>query len=139
MLRGRSADRIVWTWPLRSQGGGRKADGTYDHNYNWYDPEGKCPGTVPCFTGYRGTPSVGAVVSDAASTGEKMGVAPGATLAGMVPSLKVAPGGRPYMRLLGAPRLRRLRTGVGVLESLLTPRRRHQRQNTMNSTVAINA
>ncbi|SDH34786.1 Serine protease, subtilisin family [Sinosporangium album] len=64
---------------LQSQYRGRKTDGTVDHNYNWYDPDGKCPGDEPCYAGYRGLPSLGVIVGSNPATDDKIGVAPGAT------------------------------------------------------------
>ncbi|WP_433825763.1 S8 family serine peptidase [Actinoplanes sp. CA-015351] len=53
---------------------GRQADGTYQHDYNWYDPSHTCPGTTPCDNNGHGTHTMGTM---AGSGG--IGVAPGAT------------------------------------------------------------
>ncbi|SDG65503.1 Carboxypeptidase regulatory-like domain-containing protein [Sinosporangium album] len=58
---------------LAAQYRGKKADGTVDHNYNWYDYSGLCPGGTPCDLNGHGTHSMGTMV------GESVGVAPGAT------------------------------------------------------------
>jgi subtilisin family serine protease len=58
---------------------GRQADGTYDHNYNWFDPSKICgnPSTVPCDNNGHGTHTMGTMVGDDGGT-NKIGVAPGA-------------------------------------------------------------
>ncbi len=58
---------------------GYKPDGTYDHNYNWYDPAGVCaqPAGTPCDNVGHGTHTMGTIVgSDGASN--QIGMAPGA-------------------------------------------------------------
>ncbi len=58
---------------------GRKPDGTFDHNYNWFDPERVCTasGTRPCDDDGHGTHTMGIAVGDG---GEDLhfGVAPAA-------------------------------------------------------------
>ncbi|MCC5581357.1 carboxypeptidase regulatory-like domain-containing protein [Microtetraspora sp. AC03309] len=55
---------------------GRKADGTYDHNYNWFDPTRVCgsPSVTPCDNNGHGTHTMGTIVG-----ADGIGVAPGAT------------------------------------------------------------
>ncbi|MBO1335304.1 S8 family serine peptidase [Streptomyces sp. VRA16 Mangrove soil] len=60
---------------------GRKADGTYDHAYNWFDPTGNCDRagvTGPCDDNGHGTHTMGTMVGDDGA-GNRIGVAPGAT------------------------------------------------------------
>jgi subtilisin family serine protease len=53
---------------------GRQADGTFAHDYNWYDPAGICTGGIPCDNNGHGTHTMGTM---AGSGG--IGVAPGVT------------------------------------------------------------
>ncbi|MEH1016795.1 S8 family serine peptidase [Micromonospora sp. CPCC 206060] len=56
---------------------GRKADGSYDHNYSWYDPSGACGSAAPCDNNDHGTHTMGTMVGlDGANV---IGVAPNAT------------------------------------------------------------
>ncbi|GII91927.1 carboxypeptidase regulatory-like domain-containing protein [Sinosporangium siamense] len=56
---------------------GRKADGTFDHNHNWFDPTRACATAAPCDTFYAaGTRSMGVAVGGTAA--DAIGVAPGA-------------------------------------------------------------
>ncbi|MBC6470985.1 S8 family serine peptidase [Actinomadura alba] len=57
---------------------GLKADGGYDHNYNFFDPAGICPGDAPCDNNDHGTHTMGTMVGDDGGA-NKIGVAPGAT------------------------------------------------------------
>ncbi|HEX6968954.1 MAG TPA: S8 family serine peptidase [Micromonosporaceae bacterium] len=41
---------------------GRNADGTYDHNYNWFDPAQICPTAAPCDNNNHGTHTMGTMV-----------------------------------------------------------------------------
>ncbi|GGK65460.1 hypothetical protein Sme01_24310 [Sphaerisporangium melleum] len=61
---------------LAAQYRGRKADGTYDHNYNWFDPTLVCgaPSVTPCDNNGHGTHTMGTIVGAGG-----IGVAPGAT------------------------------------------------------------
>lgn len=54
---------------------GAKGDGTFDHNYNWYDPSEVCgsPSVEPCDNIFHGTHTMGTMIG-----GEGIGVAPGA-------------------------------------------------------------
>ena len=38
---------------------GNHGDGTFDHNYNWYDPTGICPSAAPCDNAEHGTRTMG--------------------------------------------------------------------------------
>ncbi|SDH34824.1 Serine protease, subtilisin family [Sinosporangium album] len=57
---------------------GKKADGTVDHNYNWYEPGNYCLKGVPCITGRNGTSIIGAAVGEDRTGSGASGVAPGA-------------------------------------------------------------
>ncbi|WP_308120174.1 S8 family serine peptidase [Streptomyces poriferorum] len=56
---------------------GLKADGTYQHEYNWFDATASCPGDAPCDDHGHGTHTMGTMVGDDRD-GNKIGVAPGA-------------------------------------------------------------
>lgn len=58
---------------------GRNADGSFDHDYNWFDPAGIC-GTpnIPCDTHGHGTHTMGTAVGGQDDQGTGIGVAPGA-------------------------------------------------------------
>ncbi|WP_406516244.1 S8 family serine peptidase [Streptomyces sp. NBC_00873] len=62
---------------LKNQYRGLNADGTYDHNYNWFDPTQECDVAAPCDTSGHGTHTMGTMVGDDGGT-NKVGVAPGA-------------------------------------------------------------
>ena len=53
--------------------------GSFDHNYNWYDPSAICgsPSLVPCDNNNHGTHTMGTMVGDDGA-GNQIGVAPGA-------------------------------------------------------------
>ncbi|MFE7704828.1 S8 family serine peptidase [Streptomyces sp. NPDC057486] len=53
---------------------GNLGDGTFSHDYNWYDPTGQCTGGVPCDNNGHGTHTMGTMVGAGG-----VGVAPGAT------------------------------------------------------------
>lgn len=55
---------------------GRQADGSYDHDYNWFDPAGICPSAAPCDNNDHGTHTMGTMVGQDGSN--VIGVAPGA-------------------------------------------------------------
>ena len=42
---------------------GRNPDGTFDHNYNWWDPLHECSGNIPCDTDAHGTHTMGTIAS----------------------------------------------------------------------------
>ncbi|NMO19901.1 carboxypeptidase regulatory-like domain-containing protein [Pyxidicoccus fallax] len=66
---------------LARQYRGRRADGTVDHNYNWFDPSNVCgsPSQVPCDNNGHGTHTMGTIVGDDGEPGpHQIGVAPGA-------------------------------------------------------------
>ena len=58
---------------------GNLGDGSFDHNYNWYDPSNVCgyPSTAPCDNASHGTHTMGTMVGDD-GVGNQIGVAPGA-------------------------------------------------------------
>lgn len=51
--------------------------GSFDHNYNWYDPTGLC-GDTPCDNNNHGSHTMGTMVGDDGS-GNRIGMAPGAS------------------------------------------------------------
>ncbi len=64
---------------LVNQYRGRKADGTFDHNYNWFDPSKVCgnPSLAPCDNNNHGTHTMGTMVGDDGNPGtNQIGVAP---------------------------------------------------------------
>jgi Subtilase family/Carboxypeptidase regulatory-like domain/K319L-like, PKD domain len=64
---------------LVNQYRGRQADGSFNHNYNWYDPSLSCgnPSLVPCDNNNHGTHTMGTMVGDDGSPGtNRIGVAP---------------------------------------------------------------
>ena len=64
---------------LVAQYRGNNGDGTFDHNYNWFDPSEVCghPSDVPCDNNGHGTHTMGTMVGDDGA-GNQIGVAPGA-------------------------------------------------------------
>ncbi|MQY12368.1 hypothetical protein SRB5_25010 [Streptomyces sp. RB5] len=56
---------------------GLRSDGTYDHNYNWFDPANMCANDTPCDNNNHGTHTMGTMVGDDGA-GNQVGVAPGA-------------------------------------------------------------
>ncbi|MFK3984996.1 S8 family serine peptidase [Micromonospora sp. NPDC050397] len=56
---------------------GNLGDGTFDHNYNWFDPAGVCPTQAPCDNSGHGSHTMGTMVGDDGA-GNQIGVAPGA-------------------------------------------------------------
>jgi subtilisin family serine protease len=55
---------------------GNNGDGTFDHNYNWFDAAGNCA-DAPCDFEAHGTHTMGTMVGDDGA-GNQIGVAPGA-------------------------------------------------------------
>ncbi|MER5728186.1 S8 family serine peptidase [Streptomyces sp. NPDC002138] len=69
---------VDYTHPaVANQYRGRAADGSYDHNYNWYDPAGVCATAAPCDNNDHGTHTMGTMVGDDGGA-NRIGVAPGA-------------------------------------------------------------
>ncbi|RKH09186.1 hypothetical protein D7V97_17365 [Corallococcus sp. CA053C] len=65
---------------LARQYRGRQADGSVDHNYNWFDPTQTCgsPSLAPCDNAGHGTHTLGTMVGDDGAPGaNQIGVAPG--------------------------------------------------------------
>jgi subtilisin family serine protease len=62
---------------LVNQYRGNLGGGSFDHNYNWYDPANVCPGDVPCDNVFHGTHTMGTILGDDGA-GNQIGVAPGA-------------------------------------------------------------
>ncbi|MFI6503110.1 S8 family serine peptidase [Nonomuraea typhae] len=58
---------------LSAQYRGRAPNGSYDHNYNWYDPAGVCPSAAPCDNNGHGSHTMGTMVGAGG-----IGVAPAA-------------------------------------------------------------
>ncbi len=58
---------------------GNQGGGTFDHNYNWFDPAEACasPSTEPCDNNGHGSHTMGTMVGDDGA-GNQVGVAPGA-------------------------------------------------------------
>ncbi|TCC44666.1 peptidase S8 [Kribbella capetownensis] len=54
---------------------GNNGDGTFDHNYNWFDAAGTC-GNAPCDGNGHGTHTMGTMAGDDGA-GNQIGVAPG--------------------------------------------------------------
>jgi len=69
---------VQYTHPaLVGQYRGLQKDGSFDHNYNWFDPSNACPPGTPCDTGSHGTHTMGTIIGDDGVTNQ-IGVAPGA-------------------------------------------------------------
>ena len=63
---------------LVNQYRGNLGGGTFNHNFNWYDPSAICsPSTVPCDNNNHGTHTMGTMVGDDGGANQ-IGVAPGA-------------------------------------------------------------
>ncbi|MFD1324323.1 S8 family serine peptidase [Micromonospora sonneratiae] len=56
---------------------GNLGNGTFDHNYNWFDPAGICSGDAPCDNNDHGTHTMGTMVGDDGGANQ-VGVAPAA-------------------------------------------------------------
>jgi Subtilase family len=64
---------------LARQYRGDLGDGSFDHNYNWFDPSQVCgsPSLVPCDNAGHGTHTMGTMVGDDGDPGDnQVGVAP---------------------------------------------------------------
>jgi len=64
---------------LVNQYRGRKPDGSFDHNYNWFDPSKVCgnPSLVPCDNNGHGSHTMGTMVGDDGNPGpNQIGMAP---------------------------------------------------------------
>ena len=71
---------VIYTHPaLVNQYRGNLGGGTFNHNYNWFDPANACGngGTVPCDNNGHGTHTMGTMVGDDGA-GNQIGVAPAA-------------------------------------------------------------
>ncbi|OLF05745.1 peptidase S8 [Actinophytocola xinjiangensis] len=55
---------------------GNKGDGTFDHNYNWFDAAGACAEAAPCDWNGHGTHTMGTMAGDDGADNH-IGVAPG--------------------------------------------------------------
>jgi subtilisin family serine protease/N-acetylneuraminic acid mutarotase len=55
---------------------GNKGDGTFDHNYNWFDAAGMCADAAPCDWNGHGTHTMGTMAGDDGADNH-IGVAPG--------------------------------------------------------------
>lgn len=62
---------------LVAQYRGLQEDGSFDHDYNWYDPSLVCPPGIPCDNAGHGTHTMGTMVGDDGASNQ-IGVAPGA-------------------------------------------------------------
>ena len=62
---------------LVNQYRGNLGGGSFDHNYNWWDPAGVCSPGVPCDNHGHGTHTMGTMVGDDGGSNQ-VGVAPGA-------------------------------------------------------------
>ncbi|MFG3369193.1 S8 family serine peptidase [Streptomyces sp. NPDC048156] len=58
---------------LKANYRGNNGDGSFTHDYNWYDPTGQCPTSAPCDNNGHGTHTMGTMVGAGG-----VGVAPGA-------------------------------------------------------------
>jgi subtilisin family serine protease len=56
---------------------GNLGGGSFDHNYNWFDPSDICPTAAPCDNNGHGTHTMGTMVGDDGAANQ-IGVAPGA-------------------------------------------------------------
>jgi subtilisin family serine protease len=63
---------------LVNQYRGNLGGGSFDHNYNWWDPSNICPGDIPCDNNNHGSHTMGTMVGDDGGANQ-IGVAPGAT------------------------------------------------------------
>lgn len=56
---------------------GNMGGGSFDHNYNWFDPSHVCPSAAPCDNNGHGSHTMGTMVGDDGAANQ-IGVAPGA-------------------------------------------------------------
>lgn len=77
---------------------GLKTDGSYAHDYNWYDATASCPGDAPCDDHGHGTHTMGTMVGDDRD-GNSIGVAPGAR---WIAAKACTPAGCPQSALMAA-------------------------------------
>lgn len=71
---------VLYSHPaLSSQYRGNLGGGSFDHNYNWWDPSSVCgsPSSAPCDNNGHGTHTMGTMVGDDGAV-NKIGMAPGA-------------------------------------------------------------
>jgi subtilisin family serine protease len=62
---------------LVAQYRGNSGNGSFDHNYNWFDPSKSCPPGLPCDNNAHGTHTMGSMVGDDGAPGpNQIGVAP---------------------------------------------------------------
>ena len=69
---------VLYTHPaLVGSYRGNNGDGTFSHDYNWYDPSNACatPSLVPCDNNGHGTHTMGTIAGDDGTN--RIGVAPG--------------------------------------------------------------
>ncbi|MCG8418918.1 MAG: S8 family serine peptidase, partial [Proteobacteria bacterium] len=65
---------------LTAQYRGTRSDGSFDHNYNWFDPSSVCSPGTPCDNNRHGTHTMGTMVGEDGDSGaNQIGVAPHAT------------------------------------------------------------
>ena len=59
---------------------GNLGGGSYNHNYNWWDPSNICgsPSTAPCDNNGHGSHTMGTIIGDDATHTNQIGMAPGA-------------------------------------------------------------
>jgi len=62
---------------LVNQYRGNLGGGSFDHNYNWFDPSAVCPSPAPCDNNDHGTHTMGTMVGSDGGANQ-VGVAPGA-------------------------------------------------------------
>jgi subtilisin family serine protease len=62
---------------VKNQYRGLNGDGSYNHNYNWFDPAAVCTTTAPCDNNGHGTHTMGTMVGSDGGANQ-VGVAPGA-------------------------------------------------------------
>ena len=69
---------VLYTHPaVVNQYRGNTGGGSFNHNYNWWDPSHICATAAPCDNNGHGTHTMGTIVGDDGA-GNQVGVAPGA-------------------------------------------------------------